>query len=448
MIRLESVARHPHVALILVGALTVLLFAGLPRLRVDSSIETMIVDGDSDRIAFDDMKAVFGNDEVVAVAIPYGDALNREALASQQRLTERIESLPGVVEVDSLANSDDIVGIGEVLRVDTVLPRDGDPHKLSAAQIAYIRERVEANRLWTGFLISRDRSTAAIAVHLEDESNNGRARVQLISQLDEILRSELGTRPYYLAGHPFMKTEIGGAIQRDLALLLPVTLLVMALLLRLGTGSWKSGALILSAAVMAVVWMLGAMGWVGQPLTAMATTAPTILLALATAYLMHFAAAFQRQVDAGKVGRDAAAAALDEYGMPVAVASATTAIGFASLVFSSVPIVRGFGLDLALGVLGIVVLGLVGLPACFAVAPISRDRAVFGASLGWLRLSGGLYGRVLASAAVGRCGGADYGRDCCWVCDADQGGLKRSEALCTGLSVPRLVGLLQSTSIW
>lgn len=392
MIRLSTVVARPAAALSFVAALTLLLGAGLPRLRIDTSIETMIVDGDVDRQAFDQKKSVFGNDEVVAVAIPYGDALSPAALSSQRRIQMGIEEIPGVVDVDALTNTDDVVGNGESLSVDPLVPVDVDPALLDRAAVAHIRGRVEANELWTGFLISRDRQTAALAVHLEDESSQGNARVELMAGLDRVLRDELGTRPYYLAGHPFMKTEIGAAMQRDLSTLLPVTLFVMALLLRLGTGSWKVSAAILGTAVLTVVWMLGAMGWAGQPLSAIATSAPTILLALATAYLMHFAAAFQRQLNLGKRGAEASAAALEEYAMPVVMASVTTAIGFLSLTTSSVRIVRGFGVDLSLGVCGIVILGLIALPAFFALAPISRGRPVFATGPRWSRVLGALTG--------------------------------------------------------
>lgn len=385
-------ATRPVAALAFVAALTLFLGAGLARLRIDTSIETMIVDGDADRQAFDDKKRIFGNDEVVAVAIPYGDALSPAALASQRRIQSRFEELPGVVEVESLTSTDDIVGDGESLVVDPLVPADSDPALLSEAAIAHIRARVEANRLWTGFLISRDRETAALAVHVEDESAQGDARVELMEKLDRVLRDELGARPYHLAGHPFMKTEIGAAMQRDLSTLLPVTLLVMAALLRFGTGSWKVSWAILGTAILTVVWMLGAMGWAGQPLTAIATSAPTILLALATAYLMHFAAAFQRQLNLGKLGSEASAAALEEYAMPVVMASVTTAIGFLSLTTSSVKIVRGFGIDLSLGVCGIVVLGLIALPAFFALAPISRGKPVFATTPRWSRVIGALTG--------------------------------------------------------
>jgi predicted RND superfamily exporter protein len=392
MIRLSKVAERPGLALAYVGVFTGLLAAGLPRLRIDTSIETMIVDGDSDRQAFEEKKRIFGNDEVIAVAIPYGDALSRAALASQRQITSKIEEVPGVVEVESLTNTDDIVGDGEALRVDPLVPSQTDPARLDDATISRIRERVEANRLWTGFLISRDRQTAALAVHVEDESAEGSARVVLMARLDDVLRSQLGERPYHLAGHPFMKTEIGAAMQRDLSTLLPVSLLLMALLLRLGTGSWKVSFAILGTAVLTVIWMLGAMGWADQPLTAIATSAPTILLALATAYLMHFAAAFQRQLNLGKVKGDASAAALEEYAMPVVMASLTTAIGFISLSTSSVRIVRGFGIDLSLGVCGIVVLGLIALPAFFALAPVSKGKPVFATSARWSRVLGALTG--------------------------------------------------------
>lgn len=359
--------RRPRWVLIVMLAVTVVLAAGMPRLTIDASIESMIVEQDRDHVVFEGKKEIFGSDEAVAIAIPFADALAPESVAAQYRIAERIEQLAGVSEVDALVTIDDIVGRADELVIDPLFPENVDPLQLSDADLARIRERVETNPIWHGVLISEDLRTVAMQVRLyEGDVVNG-DRGQLIERIEQILREELDGKRFYLAGHPFMKNEIARTMQRDLAIFLPVTLLIMTVFLIVAIGSLRTTMVLLTAIVMAVTWMLGLMGWIGEPLTALSNAAPTILLALGTAYFMHIAASYQKAAKSGMNSRDAVRHALDRIRRPTVVAGITTAIGFGSLATSQVPLIRGFGVDLAAGIIAVVLIATYWIPAALVV---------------------------------------------------------------------------------
>ncbi len=371
---------RPGLTLLATALWTVLMVAGLPQLRIDSSIESMIVENDPEHAAFESKKQIFGSDEILSVAIPFGDALGAEALSLLRRITTRLEKLQGVDGVDSVANVDDIIGHADELRVEPLVARGIDPAMLDAQSVEEIRKRVDANAPWTGFLISKDRRTAALQVTLSASHGSDAERQAVIAAIDAILSEELGSRAYHLAGHPFMKSEIGRTIQRDLGIFLPVTILVISALALLVTGSRQIVALTLGGALLAVVWMLGGMGWLGLPLTAVSNTAPTILLALATAYLMHVGAVYEREWDE-RSPEASLHRAFSHSRRPLVLAGATTAVGFGSLWFSQVPFIRSFGLVLSVGMVGIVVIGTVCLPAALAwKRPAVRQRSAFSSS--------------------------------------------------------------------
>jgi predicted RND superfamily exporter protein len=366
--------RRPRLVLALSLALALGVGAGMPLLRVDSSIESMIVANDIDHHVFEGKKQVFGSDEVVSIAIPFEAALSPEALAVQKRIAERLEALPDVTDVDALATTDDIVGRDDSLVVERLVPEEFPATPLDAEARARIQQRVASHPLWPGLLISEDGTTAAIQVHLEDPKLASGDRLDLLARIEAIAREEAGDREVHLAGHPYMKAEIARTMQHDLGLLLPMAVAAMALLLVVGIGSVRGAGVVLGCLLLAVVLMLGAMGWLDLPLTALSNTAPTILLALGTAYFMHFAARFQQEAAMGNAPARAGEAALRAVRRPTVIAGATTAIGFGSLTLSEISLVRGFGIDLALGIAGVVFLCCFTLPAAFVLAhpPASR----------------------------------------------------------------------------
>ena len=164
----------------------------------------------------------------MAIAIPFADALSPEALGVQVRISSALAEIDGVARIESLVTSDDIYGENDSLVVRQLIPNGHEAEDLDAAALAHIRERVERNGLWTGFLVSKDRRTVSIQVHLDSIPGEPIEPGAIISQAEKIVRAELGDQPFHLAGHPVMKSEIAGTMTRDLALFLPVTLIVMA----------------------------------------------------------------------------------------------------------------------------------------------------------------------------------------------------------------------------
>lgn len=374
----EFPVRRPAVALAMAGLLTLVFAAGVVRLQIDSSLAAMSVQDDALYLQHERNKQVFGSDEVLSIALPFEDALSRDALALQRRLAEAIDTLPVVSEVDSLTTIDDIDGDDDMLSIGPLVP-DGDPMQLSDEELERIRARVARHPLLPGLLISRDGRTAALQIRFDSASTEPERNTALAA-IDERLTAELGSRPYHLAGHLFMKSEITRTIARDLAVLVPATIGVMALLLFAAMRCWRTALLSLAGVLLAVLWMLGTMGWAGIPLTAMSNAAPTILLALGTAYVMHLAAAAQRRAATGGTPPQIAEYALREVRLGMLVAGMTTVVGYGSLTLSRVPVVHGFGLALVIGIVAVMAVGLFVLPAAFALIRPRGQAGVFGST--------------------------------------------------------------------
>ncbi len=371
---LDAPIRHPRAALVIAFLLSVALAVGVLRLGVDSNIESMMVEGDADQRAFEAKKDVFGSDEVISVALPYRDALSAEALVQQQRIVARLRAFPEIAELDALVTTDDIVGRRDSLEVERLVPDDAAA--LGAAELAQIRARVAQNRIWTGLLVSRDRRTAALQIRLEDPEQTGRDRGELVGAIQAAVEAERNGEPFHLAGHPYMKTEIARTMQGDLERFLPVTLLAMTLLVIAAVGSIRLAGILLSNALLAVAWTLGAMGWLGMPITALSNTAPTILFAIATAYLMHLMASYGRAVRVGGSRPEIARRALQDVRRPIALAGFTTFAGFCFVAGSRVPLVRGFGIDLCVGILALLVVTCFVTPAALCLVRPAPVRGI------------------------------------------------------------------------
>jgi hydrophobe/amphiphile efflux-3 (HAE3) family protein len=158
-----------------------------------------------------------------------------------------------------------------------------------------------------------------------------------------------GKGGYVVTGAPVVVADLTGEISHSLVVLLVVALVVMALALALVFRA-RLRLLPLVVALAATALTFGALSLAGASLTMASIAVVPVLIGLAVDYAIQLQARVQEEEAAGD-GVRAAIARTSGRGAPtVAVAAAATAAGFAVLVISPVPMVRGFGLLLVLGI--------------------------------------------------------------------------------------------------
>jgi hydrophobe/amphiphile efflux-3 (HAE3) family protein len=174
---------------------------------------------------------------------------------------------------------------------------------------------------------------------------------------------ERGT--YVVSGAPVVIDGVSQALKEALLVLFAVALGVMAAVLFLVFRSrWPLLPLVI--ALMAVAITFGLLALVGGSLTMASIAALPILIGLAVDYVIQFQARFDELGSA----REAAAAG----GPTIATACLATAAGFLALQLSPIPMVRGFGWLLILGIAIAFVLALtvgLGMLALWRAGPVT-----------------------------------------------------------------------------
>ncbi len=100
----RAIVRAPWLVVAAIGAVTVVLGLGALRLRVDSSVTTLLPRGDPAKQRYDEVVARFGADEVDIIGVIADDVLAPATLEKIRLLTERAAAIPGVGSVISLTN--------------------------------------------------------------------------------------------------------------------------------------------------------------------------------------------------------------------------------------------------------------------------------------------------------------------------------------------------------
>ncbi len=359
---------HPGRVLLAWALILAAATLGLLRLEVDTSTDS-ILDRSDPAFAFHKYsQSLFGGEEIIVVALEAERPFDPETLAAIERLSERLESVPDVRRIDSLATVPLVRATpdGEI-DLSPALAR-GVP--VSTEERSALERLVMADRVAPRTLVSPDGRVAAVNLVLDGETR-GR-----FLEMVETVRAAVDGLPARVTGVPVFRTAINTQTQSELLAFVPLTGAILALLLWLFFRSATAVAIPLLTGGVGAWVMLGAMGALGTSLTLLSMILPSVVLALGCAYVMHLLAAA-----ATASGPEALRRELVRVALPVALSGLTTAIGFASIAVVRVDAVREAGGYGALGVLTVLCVSLTAAPALLQRFPLRAGRA-FGA--GWI----------------------------------------------------------------
>jgi uncharacterized protein len=210
-------------------------------------------------------------------------------------------------------------------------------------------------------------NAALIQVRLKaDLSDSERAKaISLIRKAAQLVRPvavtasfskhPLGTSygaRYTVTGVPVVTNDLAGSVTDSIGTFLVAALLAMALTLVVVFRA-RLRLLPLAIALAAAGITFGAMELAGASLTMASVAVLPVLIGLAVDYAIQLQARSEEGIGAGAP--------------TVATAALATAAGFLALLLSPVPMVRGFGLLLVLGILIAFLCALVAVPAALAL---------------------------------------------------------------------------------
>lgn len=353
------------------AVLVLVMAPGLFRLQLRTDGHSL-VPPDDPAIALDrDARETFGLKDPLLVVIetrhPAG-IYNTATLELVRSLTSELAAMPGLGpgDVQSLATESGGGFYGDGFSFRPLL----DPPPTTAERLAEVRSDVEDIDILHGTLVSRDRRATAILVGVPGPSEGPAVdRTALYHRVAVIsLRHETASDRVSVVGAPAAEALLGEHILADLAVLVPLALLVIAAVLRISCGSSWAALLGLAKVGAAQVFTLGLMGWCGQPVYLTSAMIPVLLTTIGLADEIHLLWHF-RYRPADEPPAAALHRIVGELAAPVVLTSITTAIGFLSFLTSSILPVSRFGLFTAAGVLFCLLWSLVATPALLALRP-------------------------------------------------------------------------------
>ena len=170
---------------------------------------------------------------------------------------------------------------------------------------------------------------------------------------------------FFLAGRPVVEVTSGMEAMKDMQVMVPLLIAVIAFSLFVIFRTWSGVLLPLTVMAMGVLWTMGTMALLDVPMYTISTMLPVILVAVGIGNGIHVISHYYDHVlqDSQRDRRVIVADVMSSLGAPLVVTSLTTAIGFLTLWFAEMPPFKVFGLFTVLGIFYCWLLSVALIPA-------------------------------------------------------------------------------------
>ncbi len=377
--RLENLIFGLRPLVIVLFVLTTLIMGyGLTKMHVDAGFSKHLPLEHEYMQTFIEYRDEFGgaNRVLVALRARDGNMFTQTFFDALRQATDEVFFLPGVdrSRVSSLFTPN--VRFTEVVEDGiaggNVVPADFQPTPEGL-------ERVRKNILKSGIvgrLVANDFSAAIISAQLIERDPQTGEKIDLIevgNQL-EALRDKIANDQIdvHIIGYAKVVSDIANGAQRVLFFFV-FTFLVSGLLVYLFTRSHRITAQALVCSVVAVIWQLGLLSYLGFGIDPMGILVPFLIFAIAVSHGVQMITANRAEVFNGADSLTAARRSFRSLILPGGIALLSDTIGFITIMLIEIEVIQQMAVTASLGVATILFTNLILLPVLLSYVGFPAD---------------------------------------------------------------------------
>jgi len=353
--------RYPKVTVLALFILTVIMGLGIKQLETRNSFSGELPKDDLINEAIDRVKADFEDRSVVLIGLETDNVYNAETAQKVIAISEDLKEVPYVRadEITSLATVQNVSNRSWGLETNTFLAEIPS----SPAAWDQLRADVYANEMVLDKLVSKNGRLVVIAASLQENFEGGK----VYNAVEELVAQYEGPEKIHITGAPILVEDVQRGISGDSRRFIPIAIVLIFIGFFLCFKRLPGVLLPVSMVIMSIIWTMGAMGYLGLPITVVSNALPVIMVAVASSYGIHFMNAYYDLADQYDQGKDLAKATLDKIGTPILITGLTSALGSASLLIFKITSLREFGIIGGVGFLFATFICLTMLPAFCAM---------------------------------------------------------------------------------
>ena len=374
----------------LCAALTVFFGWQLRTIKIENTSRTFMPKDDDSYKLMLKTEDTFGSMLMLGISLETKGAtiLTPEYINVVKKITDRIESVNYVENIDSISNIDFIHGeISEdgegTLKASSLLGED-DAYSFTADGMKTIKQEIiDWQEMYNRVIVNDDFKATQMMITITASTEDGEElpsdiQNKILAEIKGICEEELDGSDLEVRyfGDPVMSHDAREFLMSDLINLIPFVALIVLFSLYFSFHTWSGTLLPLITVLISTVWSVGLLCLLDFSFTIIGSMIPVCLIACGSAYGIHVMTHYYIGLDKieGEITKENHAGAIEfalkDVWIAVLLAAVTTVAGFISNVSSPLRPLRSFSIFAAAGVAFALILSITLIPALLYVTPV------------------------------------------------------------------------------
>ena len=348
------------------------LFMGYHATKVSMSYEMvqMLPPTDSTSIAYREFKQMFGEDgSVLFIGIQDTNVYKLDEFNAWYGLTEKIGAINGVEGVVSFSKLYYLSKNDSTKKFDFLPVFQGKPD--TQEELDSLINKVFSLPFYNGLLFNKQTNVVLMAITLDKEILNTKARVGLIYSIKEA-GDDFAFKHHidiHYSGLPYIRTIRAKKIENELLLFVVLALVIASVILLIFFKNWKIVLATMTIVVINVVWVLGLIEVFGYEITILTGILPPLIIVIVVENCIFLLNKYHSEIIKHGNKIKSLTRIVMFIGNANLLTNATTAAGFAAFIVTGNQVLIEFGVVASLSILMAYVLTLFLIPIFFSFLP-------------------------------------------------------------------------------
>ena len=376
--------------LILLGLVTAFMGYRSQFVTMSYQMAQMLPKSDTTYVEYEQFKSKFGKDgSMVVVGVSDKNIFKLTNFNAWYDLTYQIKA----IKVDFVKNKKDTIvnGITEALSIANLytLKKDTAENRFNFEQIVKKKPKTQAELdsligalknlpFYDGYLFIDSSFTTLIAITIDTNVLNSKYRDDLFKQITtNVLAFEIKTGiKAHKSGLPFIRANSTTKMKDEIQLFILLSVLITAFILYLFFRSFKAMLYSMLVVCVGVVWSLGIQSLFGYHITILTGLIPPLIIVIGIPNCIFLLNKYHSEYKNHGNQIKALSRVIQKIGTAIFLTNTTTALGFATFIFTKSSILVEFGILASISIILVFFLSLLIIPIVFSFLTPPKKRHI------------------------------------------------------------------------
>ncbi len=356
--------------IVVIGLITVVM--GYFAMKVEMSYEftrTVPLD-DPEMIFFNNFKKQFGEDgNMMAIGVKDSALFQLENFQKFRTFSNELKDIEGVGEILSLP-------LLKIIQKDTVQTKfyltNLFPENISSQQqLDSLLGVALGQKFYMGQLLNVSNGATLILAPMEKEYANSAKRIDITNALVKFgtnFTEQTGIQLHY-AGLPFVRSIMAYQVRKELSFFLYLSAIVTGLIMLIFFRSVRAVIFSMIMIGVVVIWTIGTIALLGFKISLLSGLIPPVIVTIGITNAIYLLNKYHVEFVKRRNKVEAIEIVVQKMGLATFLTNLTVAIGFLTLLYTDITILREFGIVAGINIISLFVVSLVMIPSILSWMP-------------------------------------------------------------------------------